>query len=117
IPLGRTNEPYADFVDAIDTVRALGPDDRITAALGEIIALAAPGTELRLDVELWHPDDREMADEWTDLLRDAVTAAGGRVTDAYTSDQAGVILARVYAPADRIRELAALDVIARLDVL
>ncbi len=52
VPPGRTNEPYADFVDAIDAVRALGPDDRITAALGEIIALTAPGTELRLDVEL-----------------------------------------------------------------
>lgn len=39
------------------------------------------------------------------------------MTDAYTSDQAGVILARVYAPARHIRELAELDVIARLDVL
>ena len=117
IPPGHASEPYAAFVDAIDAVRALGPDDRITEALGEIVAEAAPESELRLDVELWHPDDRALADAWTDLLRDAVAAAGGRITDAYTSDQAGVILARVYAPAGRIRELAALDVIARLDVL
>ncbi|MHB8288804.1 MAG: S8 family peptidase [Acidimicrobiales bacterium] len=114
---GQTNEPYAAFVDAIDAVRAFGPDDRITEALGEIISRTAPDAELRLDVELWHPDDRALADEWTGLLRNAVAAAGGRVTDAYTSDQAGVILARAYAPAGRIRELAALDVIARLDVL
>ena len=117
IPPGHTSEPYAAFVDAIDAVRALGPDDRMTEALGEIVAQTAPESELRLDVELWHPGDRPRADAWTDLLRKAVTTAGGRITDAYASDQAGVILARVYAPAGRIRELAGLDVIARLDVL
>lgn len=117
IPPGQSNEPYAAFVDAIDAVRALGPTDRITGALAEVVAQIAPDAELRLDIELWHPDDRALTDEWTDILRDAVRAVGGRTTDVYTSDQAGVILARVYAPSGRVRDLAELDVIARLDVL
>jgi subtilisin family serine protease len=117
IPVGRANERYAAFVDAIDAVRALGPDDRISIALTEAVARMDSRAELRLDVELWHPDDRTRADEWIDLLRAAVAEAGGTVADTYTSDQVGVILARVYLPAGLIRDLAELDVVARLDVL
>lgn len=117
VPRGRESEPYAAFVDAIDSVRDLGPSDRISTELADVIGREEPASELRLDVELWHPDDRSLADQWTDMLRTAVDAVGGRVTDTYVSNQAGVILARVYARAGRIEELAALDVIARLDIL
>lgn len=49
---GQTSEPYAAFVDAIAAVRALGPDDRITDALGETISRASPGV-----FPLWCSED------------------------------------------------------------
>ena len=79
VPADQRAEPYAGFVDAIDAVRLMGPDDRITPALASIVASSEPGTELRLDVELWHPDNRDLAVEWLDALRGAVAAASGRV--------------------------------------
>lgn len=117
VPADQQAEPYAAFVDAIDRVRPVGPADRITPDLADAIAGSAPDTILRLDVELWHPDNRDLAREWIADLRHAVNEAGGRVADTHVNDTAGVILARVYARADQIRALADLDTVAFVDVL
>jgi subtilisin family serine protease len=117
VPAGQRTEPYAGFVDAIDSVRPLGPEDRISADLAAAVANAGLNEMLRIDVELWHPDSHDLALQWTDELRRAVVEAGGRVADVHVSDRAGVVLARIYAPADRISAIAELDTIASLDLL
>jgi hypothetical protein len=117
VPPGARAEPYAGFVDAVDEVRALTPDDRISGALATAVAKSAPSEVLRLDAELWHPDDHDLAFDWVTELRQAVALAGGHVADVHVNDLAGVILARIYVPADQVRVLAGLDAMAMLDVL
>ncbi|HVF74258.1 MAG TPA: S8 family peptidase [Acidimicrobiales bacterium] len=116
-PEGQKSEPYAAFFDAIDSLRTLGPDDRVTERLAQVLASGSADGMLRLDVECWHPDDRDLAADWLAALSDAVDQAGGRVADRYVHDAAGLLLARVYAPAKRVHELAELDFVARIDVL
>lgn len=117
VPSNRTTEPYAAFVDAIDKVRPVGPADRISPGLADAVVRSAPGDILRLDAELWHPDNRKVARDWVAELREAVKQAGGRIADDHVNDLAGIILARIYAPASQINTLAELDTIAVLDVL
>ncbi len=117
VPPKRKTEPYAAFVDAIDKVRPVGPADRISPGLADAVARSAPDDTLRLDAELWHPDNRDVARNWVAELREAVEQAGGRIADVYVNDAAGIILTRIYAPASQINTLAELDTIAVLDVL
>lgn len=117
VPANQETEPYAAFVDAIGKVRRLEPADRISPDLADAVVGSSPDDMLRLDAELWHPDNRDLARDWVAELRVAVEQAGGRVADIHVNDTAGVILARVYVPADQIETLAELDTIAVLDVL
>ncbi len=114
---GARSEPHAQFFDAIDTLRALVPADRLTPALRTALKSTDPATTLRLDVECWHPGDRALAHQWLDELCRAIEAGGGRVTDRYVNDAAGLLLARVYLAASAVDDLAQLDVVARIDVL
>lgn len=117
IPEGRKNEPYAAFFDAINDLRPLGPDDRITHDVRSYLDSHPADASLRLDVECWHPGDAERAIDWLGEVREAVEAAGGRFVDSMVNDFVGLLLARVYVPVGRVMELAELDVIARIDVL
>ncbi len=117
VPIGARSEPYAGLIDAIDTLRPLAASDRMSPELVQVLSQRPPADELRLDVELWHPDDRALAATWAAELRGAATEGGGRVADVYVNDQAGLILARVYIPADAVLALAELDTIAVIDVL
>ena len=116
IPEGRQSEPYAQFFDAIDDVRPLGPEDRVTDELQAAIS-ESHTDELRIDVECWHPGDFDGARDWAAEVRAGIESAAGRVADALINDSAGLILLRAYVPAPRIMEVAQLDVIARMDVL
>lgn len=117
VPEGKKNEPYAAFFDAIESLRTLDADDRMTDALRAAIDRAELDDLLRVDVECWHPDDRDIAASWLTALERAVIAAGGRVADKFAHDGAGLLLARAYVPAGRVAEVAALDFVARIDVL
>lgn len=115
-PEGQQSEPYAQFFDAINTVRSVSPADRLTSELEA--AISESGTdELRLDVECWHPGYFQGAVDWAAEVRAGIESAGGRVADTLISDTAGLILLRAYIPGHRITEVAALDAIARMDVL
>lgn len=118
VPEGRKNEPYASFFDAINDMRSPGPADRVTAdALKSVTAADPPDTKLRLDVECWHPGEPDRAVDWLEETKVAVEATGGTVVDRMVNDAVGLLLARAYVPANRMMELAELDVIARIDVL
>ncbi len=117
IPEGQKHEPYAGFFDAIDRLRPLGPEDRLADEVREAVRSQAPDAELRLDIECWHPGEPDRAREWLEELRVAVEAAEGRFVDSMTNDGVGLLLARVYVRANRVMDLAQLDLIARVDVL
>jgi Subtilase family len=117
IPDGQKGASYQAFFDSIVSIRVLGPQDRISqSCAGYVAALSAP-EELRLDVACWHPDNIALANQWVEDLRTAAKAAGGRVASVYTNHPAGVILARIYLPSDRLTEFASLDVICTIDLL
>lgn len=117
IPEGQKQEPYAGFFDAIEDLRPLGPEDRVTSDVLDAVRSQPPHTLLRLDVECWHPGEADRASGWLGEVKAAVEAAEGRYVDALTNDAVGLLLARVYVRADRVMDLAQLDVIARIDVL
>jgi hypothetical protein len=116
-PPGQESEPYAQFFDAIEGIRPIAPADRLTPDLRAELGRVDPGSMLRLDVECWHPGDAEISRDWLSELGAAVENAGGGVVDTMVHDQIGLLLARVYLPANQVESLAALDVIARIDVL
>jgi subtilisin family serine protease len=116
IPEGQKNEPYAAFFDAIDSLRPLEASDRITPELQSAID-AAPGVTMRLDIECWHPGDRDTGLEWLAEIATVIDYLGGRVADRLVHDVAGLLLIRAYLDSDRISDLAELDTVARVDVL
>jgi subtilisin family serine protease len=117
VPEGQKNEPHAAFFDAIDSLRTLDASDRLTDAVRVAIEMTDGAELLRIDIECWHPEDREIAAGWLTELEEAVTRIDGRVVDRYVHDGAGLLLARAYVPASRVVELAELDFVARIDVL
>jgi len=110
----RASAPYEAFFDSIAKIRPYGPGDRITERLRE--ALSNEG-EMRLDVELWHPGDGELARLWVEEVDGAIRELGGRVVDRYVNDVAGYVVLRAYVDAAAVDELANVDAVARLDVL
>jgi hypothetical protein len=117
VPEDQKHEPYAGFFDAIESLRTVEPDDRLTDAVRDKIGGAAADEVLRLDIECWHPDDAEIAATWLRDLNTAIEALEGRVVDRYIHDDAGLLLARAYLKAGAVHELAQLDFVARIDVL
>jgi len=116
VPDGRKNEPYAAFFDAIDDMRPLEAADRITPQLRREID-AAPAAPMRLDIECWHPGDRDTALSWLADVKTAVENLGGRIADRLVHDGAGLLLTRAYLDSDQVGALAELDIVARVDVL
>ena len=116
IPEGNKSEPYAQFFDAIDNIRPLEAKDRVTPELEAAINDSAE-TELRIDIECWHPGDPEQARDWIDEVRQGIASAGGRVADTLINDSVRLLLLRAYVPSDSVMDIAELDVIARMDVL
>ena len=116
VPEGRRSEPHAQLFDAIDEVRHLEPTDRVTPELAAAVSPAGSSV-LRLDLECWHPGESDRAQEWAAEATEGITTAAGRVADTLINNTAGLILLRAYIPADRVMEVAELDVIARMDLL
>ena len=116
IPEGSKSEPYAQFFDAIDNVRPLEAADRVTSELEAAISESA-ASDLRIDVECWHPGESDRARDWVSEVTNGIRSVGGRVVDTLISDSAGLLLLRAYVPALRIMDVAELDLIARMDVL
>lgn len=117
IPEGNKQEPHAGFFDAIESLRAFEAADRVTDGLRDAITGTSGDESLRLDIECWHPDDRDTAAAWLTDLTTAITVLEGQVVDRYVHDGAGLLLARAYLRADAVEQLAELDFIARIDVL
>ncbi len=109
--------PNEGFVDVLQSVRAYGPADRITARLARERSEAQVGTMLDLQLDLWHPGDRQRAEIWLRETADAVTATGGAVLDTYVNHRSGLLLLRIRVTAAAVDDLSQLDVIAHMDGL
>lgn len=108
---------YEELFDAIDRVRQLTVEDVLTPDLVAVLADVNASTRLRLDVQCWCPEDRAEARRRHEEVKKAVRAAGGEVMDASLRDAVGLSLFRIVVPAGRVRELAQVDRIRRIDVL
>lgn len=116
-PDGQKTEPYAAFLDAIEDLRPLTAGDRISRGLLPVLQQVDRTDRLRLDLVLWHPGNRDIANEWLDEIAAAVTALEGTIVDSYINDEAGVLLARSYLEAGRVMELAEADLLAAIELL
>ena len=116
-PEGQKSEPYAGFLDAIAGVRSINAEERINPDLISHLAQIDMDSSLRLDVELWHPGDPDVAAQWTQEFIEAVSSVNGETKDVYRDDDAGLILARIYVPAGGVGDLAQVDTVASLNLL
>lgn len=117
-PEGQKTEPYAGFIDSVESLRPMRAEDRLSPEVAELIAKMDPDDRLRLDFSLWHPNDVDVANEWLNDLATAVTELGGEVVDKYVNDDAGVLLVRAYLAAGHLREIAeAVDALALIELL
>lgn len=108
---------FEELFDAVDHIRPLTVDDVLTPDLVAVLADVDGSTPLRLDVQCWCPEDRVQARRRHEEVHDAVRAAGGEVVDSSLRDAVGLSLLRVVVAAGRVRELAQVDRIRRIDVL
>ena len=70
-----------------------------------------------MQIDLWHPGDRELAKGWIARTADAVVAAKGTVCDRYVNHRAGLLLLRASVTASALTQLAEIDEIALIDGL
>jgi hypothetical protein len=108
---------YEGLIDAIDSLRPYGPDDRLTPRVQESAQGLSDGDRLDLHLDLWHPGDPELATAWLDELDAAIRSAGGEVLDRYSNHVSGLLLARAAVPAAALPQVAQLDQVAVVDGL
>ena len=108
--------PYEDIFDSIESVSAYGPKDRVTPRLVEVLG-QEESSDLRIDIECWHPASNEQATEWVGQVADAVAIEGGRIADTYINHAAGIGLLRAYVRPATVQLIAQLDQVARIDLL
>lgn len=108
---------YEGLIDAIDSLRSYGPQDRLTDRVISRSKELSDGEPLDLHFDLWHPGDPELAIGWLDELESAVHATGGRMLDRYSNHVSGLLLGRAHVPVEALDEIAQLDQLAVIDGL
>jgi hypothetical protein len=110
--LGRKNAPHASLFNAILEVQEYGPQDRKGRLLRETILESR--NEYALDLELWHPGDKTLAQQTLTQIETFVLQQGGRVLDRYVGTS--VCLARVIVQGRFVDQLLELEPVARVDL-
>lgn len=105
---------YEAFFDAIDGLRVLTPEDRISARLAAELDVEERHV---FDVECWFVPDREKLDEWLGEIRQRLEGIDGEWLDQFVSFRAGVGVgvARCRGPVAAVRGVAELDQVAVVD--
>jgi subtilisin family serine protease len=109
--------PNEGFVDVLSNIRLYAAQDRLTRRLRQRGEQADGADPLDLQIDLWHPGDRALAEAWIRETADAVLTAGGNVRDRYVNHRSGLLLIRATVPAAAVAELAEIDEIALIDGL
>jgi subtilisin family serine protease len=108
--------PNEGFIDVLADIRLYSAQDRLTRRLRERIEADA-SARLDVQVDLWHPGDRELGEAWIRETAAAVIAAEGDVRDRYVNHRSGLLLIRATVPAVAVAKLAEIDEIALIDGL
>jgi subtilisin family serine protease len=109
--------PNEGFVDVLADIRIYSAQDRLTRRLRERTEEADASARLDVQVDLWHPGDRELAEAWIRETAAAVIAAEGDVHDRYVNHRSGLLLIRATVPTVAVAQLAEIDEIALIDGL
>lgn len=109
--------PYEGFVDVLDSIRAYGPQDRLTQRIEARRSEVGPGDELDVHLDLWHPGDIQLANAWVRETSEAIQSADGEVLDTYLNHRSGLLLIRARIPEPALDDLAQVDEIALIDGL
>jgi subtilisin family serine protease len=109
--------PNEGFVDVLADIRIYSAQDRLTRRLRERTEEADASARLDVQVDLWHPGDRELAEAWIRETSAAVIVAEGDVRDRYVNHRSGLLLIRATMPAVAVAQLAEIDEIALIDGL
>ena len=104
-------------MDVLADIRIYSAQDRLTRRLRERTEEADASARLDVQVDLWHPGDRELAEAWIRETSAAVIAAEGDVRDRYINHRSGLLLIRATVPAIAVAQLAEIDEIALIDGL
>lgn len=99
------------FLSAIDGVLPLGPEDRRGRRLH-----ASPVGEDEIgvvDVEIMHPGDRALCNQWLSELRQLVERGRGRLTDSFIGQY--MCLARCHLSAQSLEEVLGVDFVLEVD--
>lgn len=109
--------PNEGFVDVLGGIRLYSAQDRLTRRLRERLDQADSAARLDVQIDLWHPGDRELGEAWIRETAAAVIAAKGEVRDRYINHRSGLLLIRATVPAVALGQLAEIDEIALMDGL
>ncbi|MCS4039726.1 S8 family peptidase [Salinibacter ruber] len=101
-----------DFVDSLNSIRLLDPEDRIGPRLSN--EGFPEDEEFFLDIDLWRPQEREDTLQIRQNIRRICRERGGRITDTVSTES--LLLLRAKVGEETARTLLDLDVVARADL-
>ncbi len=115
---GNVNPHYAAVFSNIDEIGDIQPEDRIGKLLRAsgitTVTQFNPNVTYSLDVELWHVGNFADCTGRINSLRTFVQNQGGRLTDYYIGSS--IVLARIKASGDIVRELLSIETISCIDL-
>jgi hypothetical protein len=114
----RRNAPYAAIFASIDSISNIRPEDRIGRLLRasgvESINDLEPERLYVIDLELWDFGTNAANREKVNQLENFIRARRGDATDRYVGES--LVLIRIRANGDLVRELLGLDSVAQIDL-
>lgn len=118
IPPGKKNPPYQNFVTAIESIEAVGPNDRIGMAFREAgfntLEDFDPAAEVLADLELWDLGRRNLKEKALTDITNYIVAMGGHVYDQYIGPS--ISLMRVKVSGAILKTLLSIEVVASIDM-
>jgi hypothetical protein len=118
IPAGQKNPPYQNFVTAIESIEAVGPNDRIGMAFRDAgfnsVDDFDPFEEVLADLELWDLGRRNLKEKALSDISNYITAMNGHVFDQYLGPSISML--RIKVSGTILRTLLSIEVVATIDL-
>lgn len=117
VPKDQKEEPYAQFLDSIDSIEAISPKDRIGAGFRGGVTNGRIAIDLQaeylVDVEVWRPEDC-MVPVVLDRIIGKAEELGGKELSRYTPPSG--LLIRLKCNGNAIMALSKITDVARIDI-
>ena len=118
VPEGQASPAYSGFINRVQDIAAVSPQDRIGVRLREegfaTPADFADGREFVLDLELWEFGRREARTRKLDQIAEYIERRGGEVLDRYIGPS--ITMLRLRADGAVVRTLLDVEEIAAVDL-